>query len=212
MILEVRGSLDQTQKTTRLTRAFNGDNTIKLIYAHLPPLSLTPAFPTGINIDDGEQTAIYNIPACPSYAALANELDKLLFGGQRILHVFYDNGSFEINTNAVDINFSPDFADFLKFPVTVPSEKTYASNLDASHTHHFSHYAVVVKQTKGTFDGIGFDECVGRIRRDGKIIAGEHHFTGPVIDLDVAVHRVDIGGGGETVYTANEWAVGFELK
>ena len=65
MILEVRGALDQTRKTTRLTRAFNGDNTIKLIYAHLPPLSLTPAFPTGINVDDGEQTAIYNIPACP---------------------------------------------------------------------------------------------------------------------------------------------------
>ena len=213
MILEVRGSLGECKKTVRLANAFTAKNTIKLKYVHLPPLSLIPAFPNAVSIEQGELSDVYDIPKTPSYGALANELDKLVFdGNQRPLYAYYDGNAFEINTSGLTVNFSQEFASFLKMPQTVLPERTMDSNLDASHTHHFSHYEVVVKETKGTFDGISFDECVGRVRRDGKIISGDHHFAGIVTYLDVEVYEVDIGGGSELVRPTVDWAVGFELK
>ena len=213
MILEVRGSLGECKKTVRLANAFTAKNTIKLKYVHLPPLSLIQAFSGAVTVTAGGITEIYDIPKTPSYAALANELDKLTFDGtQRVCFAYYYGDSFEINADALDINLSADFASFLKCGQTILGEHTMDTSLHASHTHHFSHYEVVVKQTKGTFDGVSFDECVGRIRRDGKIIAGEHHFADTVSYLDVEVYEVDIGGGGQIVLPSVDWAVGFELK
>ena len=213
MILEVRGSAGGARKTIRLSDPFTAKNTIKLQYVHLPPLPLTPRFVGAVNVQEGLVSESYNIEPQPSLAALADALDKLYFDeDERLMHCYYDSGAFEINNLAQTLNFGETFATFLKFPGTMIPEAAMDSNLDASHIHHFSHYEVVVKQTKGTYDGVGFDECVGRIRRDGKIIAGEHHFTGPVINLEVEVFVVDIGGGGERLVTTVDWAVGFDLK
>ena len=89
-------------------------------------------------------------------------------------------------------------------------DTTLDGNVDGSHTNHFSHYEVIVKQTKGTFNGTGFDNCVARIRRDGTITTTEHFFTGPVLYLEVEIYIVDIGGGSEMLTTTV--AVGFDFK
>ena len=213
MILEVRGSAGLARKTIRLSEPFTAKNTIKLRYVHLPPLPLTPRFVGAVNVQEGQLSDIYDIEPQPSLAALADALDKLYFDEEeRLMHAYYDGGAFEINNLAQTLNFGETFATFLKFPGTMIPDAARDSNLDASHIHHFSHYEVVVKQTKGTYTGTGFDECVGRIRRDGKIIAGEHHFTGPVINLEVEVYLVDIGGGGKLIAPDVDWAVGFDLK
>jgi len=203
MILEVRGSAGLAQKTIRLADPFTAKNTIKLRYVHLPPLPLTPRFVGAVNVQEGQLSDIYDIEPQPSLAALADALDKLYFDEEeRLMHAYYDGSAFEINNLAQTLNFGETFATFIKFP---------GRSLMRQGTQ-FSHYEVVVKQTKGTYTGTGFDECVGRIRRDGKIIAGEHHFTGPVINLEVEVYLVDIGGGGELIVPTVDWAVGFDLK
>ena len=146
MILEVRGSAGLAQKTIRLADPFTAKNTIKLRYVHLPPLSLTPSFPAAITVTEGQVSEIYDIEPQPSYAALADTLDKLYFDeDERLMHVFYDSGAFEINTLEQPLTFSVAFAAFIKFPTTMIADAARDSNLDASHTHHFSHYEVVGK-------------------------------------------------------------------
>ena len=116
MILEVRGSAGLAQKTIRLADPFTAKNTIKLRYVHLPPLSLTPSFPAAITVTEGQVTEIYDIEPQPSYAALADTLDKLYFDeDERLMHVFYDSG----DTLEQGLTFSVAFAAFIKFPGTM---------------------------------------------------------------------------------------------
>ena len=75
----------------------------------------------------------------------------------------------------------------------------------------YTHYAVTVKNVKGSYDGRDYDEVIGRVYRDGVIETVPHNLRNTTRRLDVEVRAVRLSGESEPYSTTIEWGLGLEI-
>lgn len=210
MILDVRGS-QSAKKTIQLATPLQEANTVQLKYFRFPPMPLVPQF--GEAISCSGQT--FAVDSQTSLAGLAHYLQQLtLADGSPLFFAFYDDSAnlFEIvNRQSSSIVFSAELAGYLMFSTVFPAGAGWEIGLSEKVIDQYSHYAVYVKNVKGSFDGRNYDEVVGRVYRDGAIETIPHNFRNTARQLDVEVRAVRLDGTPEAYETTIEWGLGLEI-
>ena len=161
MILDVRGS-QAAKKVIQLGTPLEAQNTVQLKYFRFPPMPLVPEFVDAISCSG--QT--FTVDPQTSLAGLAHYLQKLLLAdGSPLFFAFYDESAnlFEIvNRQSVSIAFSTELADYLMFSAIFPANAQWEIGLSEKVIDQYTHYAVTVKNVKGSYDGRDYDEVIGR--------------------------------------------------
>ena len=211
MILDVRGS-QAAKKVIQLATPLRAQNTVQLTYFRFPPMPLVPQFVDAI-LCSGET---FTVDPQTSLAGLAHYLQKLLLAsnGTALFFAFYDEAAnlFEIvNRQAIDIAFSDELAAYLMFSPVFPAQHEWEIGLSEKVIDQYSHYAVTVKNVKGSYDGRDYDEVIGRVYRDGTIQTVPHNFRTTTRQLDVEVRAVRLSGESEPYETTIEWGLGLEI-
>ena len=210
MILDVRGS-QAAKKVIQLGTPLEAQNTVQLKYFRFPPMPLVPEFVDAISCSG--QT--FNVDPQTSLAGLAHYLQKLLLAdGSALFFAFYDESAnlFEIvNRQNVSIAFSTELAAYLMFSVIFPAGAQWEIGLSEKVIDQYTHYAVTVKNVKGSYDGRDYDEVIGRVYRDGVIETVPHNIRNTTRRLDVEVRAVRLSGESEAYSTTIEWGLGLEI-
>ena len=210
MILDVRGS-QAAKKVIQLGTPLEAQNTVQLKYFRFPPMPLVPEFVDAISCDG--QT--FTVDPQTSLAGLAHYLQQLrLEDESELFFAFYDESAnlFEIvNRQSVSIAFSIEFAGYLMFETIFPANAAWEIGLSEKVIDQYTHYAVTVKNVKGSYDGRDYDEVVGRVYRDGVIETVPHNLRNTTRRLDVEVRAVRLNGESEPYSTTIEWGLGLEI-
>lgn len=150
-----------------------------------------------------------------SLAGLAHYLQKLLLAnGSALFYAFYDESAnlFEIvNRQSVSIAFSAELAYYLMFSPVFPANAQWEIGLSEKVIDQYTHYVVIVKNVKGSYDGRDYDEVIGRVYRDGTIETVPHNVRNTTRRLDVEVRAVRLSGESEPYSTTIEWGLGLEI-
>ena len=208
MILDVAGAIGLAAVELPVKQPLSSENSVRLKYSHLPDLPLLDEFVGGFTVDEEG----FDIPAVSSIEELVYHLDSLVQGGNRVCYVWYDGSEFEICTGTNAITISAAFAAVLKMPTTLAANTCYSSSLYESKISLYSHYAVAIKNVRGMWDGVEYDEVIAKIRRDNDVSHSHtHYFRGSVMALDVRILTVK-RDGTIAAYTAPEiWSIGIEV-
>lgn len=206
MILDVSGPIGVVQAQVPLASPLDQRHYVKLKYLHLPELPLLDAFADALTVN----SEAFSIQATSSVEHLVDLLDGLVQNNLRVCYVWYSGHEFELCVGTQNITLSAQFAALLKLPVTLVANACYSSSIYTKRISVYSHYAVVVRGTRGMWNGQGFDEQIAKVRRDGAIDAHAHFLTAQLTELQVDVYAVT--RQGEAVeYTAPEvWSLGLE--
>ena len=206
MILDVRGS-QAAKKVIQLTTPLEAHNTVQLNF-RFPPMPLVPEFVDAITCA-GET---FTVDPQTSLAGLAHYLQKLLLAnGSALFYAFYDESAnlFEI-VNVNRFLLRSQLAYYLMFSPVFPANAQWEIGLSEKVIDQYTHYVVIVKNVKGSYDGRDYDEVVGRVYRDGTIETIAHNVRNTTRRLDVEVRAVRLSGESEP-YTTIEWGLGLEI-
>lgn len=206
MILDVSGPSGIVQAQVPLVSPLDERHYVKLKYLHLPDLPLLDAFVDAVECNSVK----FLITQTSSVEQLVDILDGLVQNSLRVCYVWYSGHEFEICAGTQNITLSADFAAVLKLPTTLVANTCYSSSVYTKSVSVYSHYSVVVRGTRGMWDGQGFDEVIAKVRRDGVIDAHAHYFTAQNTALQIDVYAVTREGDA-LEYTAPEiWSLGLE--
>lgn len=209
MILDVSGDVGVVQALVPLTASLDQRHYVKLKYLHLPELPLLDAFTDAVEVNAEK----FTVPAVNSVEALVDFLDSLYDSGSaRVCYVWYSGHEFEICAGTQNVELSPAFAQLLKMPATLIAGQCYSSSLYAKTISVYSHFAIVVRGTKGMWNGTGFDEVIAKVRRDGVIDAHPHFFVNRTSELQVDVYAVTREGAVKEFTATEVWSLGLEYE
>ena len=206
MILDVRGS-QAAKKVIQLATPLETQNTVQLKYFRFP------AMPSGLCRRDylrwprvrRRPPNLAGRPCALPTATSAGRRKRVVFRLlRRICEPIRDRQS-------VSIAFSIEFAGYLMFDTIFPANAAWEIGLSEKVIDQYTHYAVTVKNVKGSYDGRDYDEVIGRVYRDGVIETVPHNLRNTTRRLDVEVRAVRLSGESEPYSTTIEWGLGLEI-